>query len=70
MWYAQEDFGSGGGSSWDNAQGRVLEWGAVRLQIKADKAVNVVGDCTIKLRDEDKVALELFPERRAAARRR
>ncbi len=60
MWYAQEDFGSGGGSSWDNAQGRVLEWGAVRLQLKADKAVNVVGDCTIKLRDEDKVLFNYF----------
>ena len=23
-WFAQEDFGAGDGSSWDNAQGRVL----------------------------------------------
>ncbi|MGD1001851.1 MAG: hypothetical protein ABSA67_14245 [Candidatus Brocadiia bacterium] len=59
-WYAQEDFGSGDGASWDNAQGRVLEWGVVRLGIKADKAVNVVGDCTVKLRDEDKVLFNYF----------
>ncbi len=38
----------------------MLEWGAVRLQLKADKAVNVVGDCTIKLRDEDKVLFNYF----------
>ncbi len=62
MWYAQEDFGRGDGSTWDNAQGRVLEWGVVRLQLKADKSVNVVGDCTIKLRDEDKVLFNLFQQ--------
>jgi hypothetical protein len=59
-WYAQEDFGRGDGSSWDNAQGRVLEWGVIRLQMKADKSVNVVGDCTVKLRDEDKVLFNYF----------
>ena len=62
MWYAQEDFGRGDGSTWDNAQGRVLEWGVVRLQLKADKSVNVVGDCTIKLRDEDKVLFNYFQQ--------
>jgi hypothetical protein len=60
MWFAQEDFGAGDGSAWNNAQGRVLEWGAVRVEIKADKATNVVGDCTIKLRDEDKVLWNIF----------
>jgi hypothetical protein len=59
-WFAQEDFGAGDGSSWDNAQGRVLEWGVVRVELKADKAVNVVGDCTITLRDEDKILWNYF----------
>ena len=61
-WYAQEDFGAGDGSSWDNAQGRVLEWGVVRVEIKPDKAVNVVGDCTIRLRDEDRVLWNYFQQ--------
>jgi hypothetical protein len=61
-WYAQEDFGTGDGSTWDNAQGRVLEWGAVRLDIKGDQKVNAVGDCTIKLRDEDQVLWGYFQQ--------
>jgi hypothetical protein len=61
-WYAQEDFGLGDGSTWDNAQGRVLEWGAVRLEIKGDQKVNVVGDCTIKMRDEDQVLWGYFQQ--------
>ena len=61
-WYAQEDFGRGDGTSWDNAQGRVLEWGQVRVEIKADSAVNAVGECTIKLRDEDKALWGYFQQ--------
>jgi len=61
-WYAQEDFGRHDGTSWDHAQGRVLEWGTVRVEIKQDKAVNVVGECTIRLRDEDQALWGYFQE--------
>ena len=61
-WYAQEDFGSGDGSHWNDAQGRVLEWGQVRIEIKGENRVNVAGDCTIRLRDEDKALFGYFQQ--------
>ena len=61
-WYAQEDFGAADATHWNDAQGRVLEWGTVRVEVKSDRAVNVVGECTIRLRDEDKAVWGYFQQ--------
>ena len=52
-WLADRDIGNAGASSYDNAEGRILHWGALRSRLSEDARYNPVGGTTIVLSDHD-----------------
>jgi len=52
-YYSDRDIGSGDTSSWDNAQGRVVDWGDINAAVLED-AQHYIADCRIVLQDVDK----------------
>ena len=52
-WYGDRNFGSGNGSSWDNAEGRVLSFGRYSASLN-EQQMNAADDLRLTLRDEDK----------------
>ena len=55
-WYADRDRGAADASAWNDAEGRVIDWGGIQKGLQAE-GLNPISTISIVLRDDDKTLL-------------
>ena len=54
VYCSDRGLGTGDGSTWDNAQGRVVDWGSIAALL-SESGGHAVGDAFVELQDADKM---------------